>query len=486
MKNLSDTVADGCGILLEQQTSLVTDSPLSNLPKILDLFSGCGGLSQGFMAAGFGHFASIDIDQCAVSVCEANHPSFSSMHLCADIAAIGTNINSSHLSSLFLGSPPPNDLVVIGGPPCQAYSSVGRGKLNSLGEDRHHLVDHRGELFRSFLSVALELNAGCIVMENVPGSISYGGKNIPDIICGDLQRAGYISEWTILNAADYGVPQTRERVFVMAVRSDLGFNPKWPVPTHQSPESRDSYFGNARKLYESRTRNSLFYVPPPVADQASKFWVTVSEALSDLPTLRPTAADRYRSSPLNLRIPYTSAPNSEFQSLMRNSGNRTGTTAHVYRNTPRDFRTFELMRPGDNYPDAVRLAEKLLEDKCRSMRISKSGNPREYEAARRKIVPPYDATKFVDKWCRLDPDKPSRTIVAHLSVDTYSHIHPWEPRGISVREAARLQSFPDDFQFWGSTQDAFKQIGNAVPPLLAAKIAQTLAQQFKQNSPLKL
>jgi DNA (cytosine-5)-methyltransferase 1 len=120
------------------------------------------------------------------------------------------------------------------------------------------------------------------------------------------------------------------------------------------------------------------------------------------------------------------------------------------------------------------------------MRISKSGNPREYQATRRKIVPPYDATKFVDKWCRLNPNKPSRTIVAHLSVDTYSHIHPWEPRGLSVREAARLQSFPDDFQFWGSIQDAFKQIGNAVPPLLATQIAQTLAQQLKQNRPLKL
>ena len=486
MKNLSDPVVDGYDILLGQQSAHGTDSLLNNLPEVLDLFSGCGGLSQGFFAAGFGHFASIDIDPCAISVCEANHPSFVGMHKCADIATFGTNINLSCLSSLFSGKPPPKDLVVIGGPPCQAYSSVGRGKLNSLGVDRHHLVDHRGELFRSFLSVALELNAGCIIMENVPGSISYGGKNIPDLICSDLQQAGYLSEWTILNAADYGVPQTRERVFVMAVRSDLGFNPKWPLPTHRPPEARDSDFGSARKLYESRAGKSRFYVPPPLHNKASNFWVTVSEALSDLPILRPTSADCYRTRPLNLQIPYTSAPSSDFQILMRNLGNRTGTTAHVYRNTPRDFRTFELMRPGDNYPDAVRLAEQLLKDKCRSMRISKIENPREYEATRRKIVPPYDATKFVDKWCRLSPDKPSRTIVAHLSVDTYSHIHPWEPRGISVREAARLQSFPDDFQFWGSIQDAFKQIGNAVPPLLATKIAQTLAQQFKQNSPLKL
>ena len=102
---------------------------------------------------------------------------------------------------------------------------------------------------------------------------------------------------------------------------------------------------------------------------------------------------------------------------------------------------------------------------------------------KKSIVPPYDRMKFDDKWLRLDPEFPSRTVVAHLGVDTYSHIHPWEPRGISVREAARLQSFPDDFHFTGSLSDAYSQIGNAVPPLLAFHVAKALASRLSKKSP---
>lgn len=481
MKSLSDYPAETADPLTWRESDVGIGRSLRRLPQVLDLFSGCGGLSQGFLSAGFGHFASIDIDPCAIAVCEANHPSHAGLHICADVAAFSTKKSPRGVYSLFSGKPHPEDLVVIGGPPCQAYSSVGRGKLNSLGADRHHLVDRRGGLFESFISIAHALKAGCIVMENVPGSISYGGKNIPDLICRDLHQAGYVAQWTILNAADYGVPQIRERVFVIGVRSDLHFNPEWPVPTHRALEARNSTFGSARKMYESRAGKARFFVPPPPHAETAELWVTVSDALSDLPVLRCSSADRYRTNPLNLQIDYASAPTTEFQSLMRASGDQTETTAHVYRNTPRDFSTFELMKPGDNYPVAVRLAESLLDAKCRTMGISRSVHPVEYEATRRKIVPPYDTTKFLDKWCRLDPDKPSRTIVAHLGVDTYSHIHPWEPRGISVREAARLQSFPDDFQFWGSVKDAFTQIGNAVPPLLAAQIAHSLALQLRKK-----
>lgn len=485
MKSLSDYPAEGADLRKRAKRPGLGQTQRS-LPRVLDLFSGCGGLSQGFLSAGFGHFASIDIDPCAIAVCEANHPSLSGLHICADVAAFSTKQSSRDLSGLFSGMMPPEDLVVVGGPPCQAYSSVGRGKLNSLGADRHHLVDHRGRLFESFISIAGALKAGCIVMENVPGSISYGGKNIPDLICRDLQRAGYVAQWTILNAADYGVPQIRERVFVIGIRSDLRLNPQWPAPTHRPLAARDSASGSARKMYESRTGKARFFVPPPPHAEDSELWVTVSDALSDLPVLRVSSVDRYRTNPLNLQIDYASAPASSFQSLMRASGDKSGTTAHVYRNTPRDFSTFELMKPGDNYPAAVRLAESLLDAKCQAMGISERVHSVQYEATKRKIVPPYDTTKFLDKWCKLDPDKPSRTILAHLGVDTYSHIHPWEPRGISVREAARLQSFPDDFQFWGSIKDAFTQIGNAVPPLLAAQIARSLASQIRKRCSARL
>ena len=96
-------------------------------------------------------------------------------------------------------------------------------------------------------------------------------------------------------------------------------------------------------------------------------------------------------------------------------------------------------------------------------------------------MPQYDREKFENKWKRLDANKPSHTVVAHLEKDTYSHIHPWEPRGISVREAARLQSFPDDFVFNCSMSNAFRQIGNAVPPLLSLAVAKTIYDSFKEE-----
>ena len=103
-----------------------------------------------------------------------------------------------------------------------------------------------------------------------------------------------------------------------------------------------------------------------------------------------------------------------------------------------------------------------------------------YEKLYKKTVPVYDTDKFEGKWKRLDGSRPSHTLVAHLSKDTYSHIHPWEPRGISVREAARIQSFPDDFLFNCSMGEAYRQIGNAVPPLLAYGIAKAFYKTFSE------
>jgi len=103
-----------------------------------------------------------------------------------------------------------------------------------------------------------------------------------------------------------------------------------------------------------------------------------------------------------------------------------------------------------------------------------------YEKLRKELVPPYDPNKFPNKWWKLDPQMPSRTLTAHMGKDTYSHIH-WDSsqkRTVSVREAARLQSFPDSFQFAGAMNAAFRQIGNAVPPLLAEAVARSLMQDL--------
>jgi len=153
---------------------------------------------------------------------------------------------------------------------------------------------------------------------------------------------------------------------------------------------------------------------------------------------------------------------------------------------PRDYAIFERMEAGDDYPAAHRVAlslfaERVEEEAARGKLIRQGSS--DWLALRKSTVPPYDPGKFPNKWRKLDDDFPSRTLLAHLSHDSYSHIHydSAQARTISVREAARLQSFPDGFEFAGAMNAAFGQIGNAVPPLLAAAIGTRLLQQLRSE-----
>jgi DNA (cytosine-5)-methyltransferase 1 len=207
--------------------------------------------------------------------------------------------------------------------------------------------------------------------------------------------------------------------------------------------------------------------------------VTVAEAFSDLPSLFPTERSKYVNNPLNMVLPYRSSASNPFQEAMRRwyGSEKPQVTGNTFRKNVRDFPIFARMKQGDNFTDASRIADELFLLRAHQLGLSTESD--EYTKLKRQMVPIYDRENFAEKWRRLDENKPSHTVVAHLSVDTYSHIHPWEPRGISVREAARLQSFPDDFKFNCSMGDAFKQIGNAVPPLLALAVAQSVYDSFK-------
>ena len=149
---------------------------------------------------------------------------------------------------------------------------------------------------------------------------------------------------------------------------------------------------------------------------------------------------------------------------------------HVIRYLPRDYELFARMNPGDQYPQAWRHAHDMFEERLSALREAgqeiRSGS-REYEAVRRDCVPPYDVGKFPNKWRKMWPDAPARTLMAHLGKDGYSHIHydSRQARTISVREAARLQSSRMDSCFAGTMNPAFRQIGNAVPPLMAKALA---------------
>jgi len=159
---------------------------------------------------------------------------------------------------------------------------------------------------------------------------------------------------------------------------------------------------------------------------------------------------------------------------------------HVIRYLPRDYPIFARMNPGDQYPEAYQHAVAMFEEHL--TRLAKQGvkikaGSEQYEEIRASIVPPYDVGKFPNKWRKIWRDQPARTLMAHLGKDSYSHIHydSRQARTISVREAARLQSFPDGFVFCGTMNPAFRQIGNAVPPLLAKAIASHMMKTLKQS-----
>jgi DNA (cytosine-5)-methyltransferase 1 len=135
---------------------------------------------------------------------------------------------------------------------------------------------------------------------------------------------------------------------------------------------------------------------------------------------------------------------------------------------------------GDEYPAAHRVANRLFEEEARRRRISRGST--EWKRLHRAMVPPYDPGKFPNRWWKLHENGPARTLMAHIGKDTYSHIHYDSAQGrvISVREAARLQSFPDGFIFSGTMNPAFRQIGNAVPPVMGREIAKTILASLRE------
>jgi DNA (cytosine-5)-methyltransferase 1 len=157
-----------------------------------------------------------------------------------------------------------------------------------------------------------------------------------------------------------------------------------------------------------------------------------------------------------------------------------GVRDHMIRYLPRDHMLFAEMRQGAEYPEAHATAVRIAQREAKTRGIHEGSKA--YAQLYASIVPPYDVSKFPNKWWKLRPDWPVRTLMAHIGKDTYSHIH-WDAkqaRTISVREAARLQSFPDGFVFQGAMNAAFRQIGNAVPPLMAASIAVIMHDTLRQ------
>jgi len=460
-------------------------------PRALEICSGCGGLSLALRTAGIELSAHIEIDPEAAESYALNFANGRDLKgpwaqprdmqgISADglVAEIGLPASAADSFE-----------ILAAGLPCQAFARIGRSKLRSIsgGKEDAFQQDPRASLYRRFLKYVEDTQPLAIIIENVPDILNFGGHNVPEEICDHLEAAGYSTGYTLLNSAYFGVPQIRERLFIVAFARVLGEKPLFPEPTH-FVELPSGYQGTRRVALKHVDQTSGRFHQLHEPSNTLKPAVGTRAALADLPRITEHVNDPrvIRRRKLTDKLPYRESKKgpSEYARLMRTwdgFGSEAGTDGHLVRLTPRDFPIFEAMKLGADYPQARKLAEEMFEQALRRKRMTGiHKNSAAYRDLRAEIVPPYDPEKFPNKWWKLDPAKPSRTLTAHMGKDTYSHIHydSQQSRTISVREAARLQSFPDGFVFAGAMNAAFRQIGNAVPPLLGLPVARVVREQL--------
>ena len=376
-------------------------------PEFIDLFCGAGGFTWGWVRAGFVPRAAIDHDSAALRTHEVNfgHTHCRSLH--KDLGDAGPE----DLAAL-LSIKPRRLSVVVGGPPCQGWSRVGRGKIRSLGEAGRDLIaDPRNALYRRFIELVSFLQPRVCVMENVPGMLSIEKRNIADVVKANFEEAGYHCTYSLVNARWFGVPQDRQRLIFIGTRQGDGPPVDAACLREFSTEFRRKHLGISREM-------------------------TVADAIRDIPWIM----DGSHEDPVLYRR--AAGRPSRYAEIMREGSNGL-LTDHVCRShNAQDVEAFAFMKEGMQYYEL----------------------PDRFKRYRDDIFP--------DKYKKLVWNRPAWTVTAHLSKDCYTHIHPRQARTISVREAARLQSFPDGFRFFGNMGERFRQIGNAVPPLMAWGIAE--------------
>lgn len=458
-------------------------------PRALEICSGCGGLSLGLKEAGFDLTAHVEIDAQAAASYALN---FGKDRKADDPWALPRDMETCSAgqltSELGLGAASGAFDLLAAGLPCQAFARIGRSKLREVsgGNDDAFRKDPRAALYRRFLQYVEDTQPLIILIENVPDILNFGAHNVPEEICETLEAHGYRTGYTLMNAAWHGVPQFRERLFIVALADVLDQDVTFPAPIRFAELPR-GYEGSRSVALKHVDRNSGRFHEIQVPEDTLPRAVGTKEALEDLPLIHEHARDPQviKKRKLAELLPYRNVLMSDYAVRMRQwkgFGTKDGSDGHLVRLTPRDFPIFARMKHGADYPQARAVAEELFEEAMIEAGMTRRAQrSRAYAELRASIVPPYDPDKFPNKWWKLDPARPSRTLTAHMGKDTYSHIHydHKQRRTVSVREAARLQSFPDGFRFAGAMNAAFRQIGNAVPPLLGFAVAKVLRRQLK-------
>src|SRR5262245_17159071 len=239
-------------------------------PRTLDLLAGCGGLSLGFHAAGFSVSAAIEIDPIAAKSHARNFFHDDPSH--AKARDITTFAPADLVREYHLGKNLSSCIdVIVGGPPCQAFARVGRAKLREVDEHPHAFKhDARGNLYLRYLHYVQEFQPLALLIENVPDMMNYGGHNIAEEVCEVLEGLGYVAKYSLLNSAYYGVPQMRERMFLVAYRKELGAEVHFPFPSHHL-ELPVGYQGSksvalkaVRHMRAQRLSSATWAIPTPL------------------------------------------------------------------------------------------------------------------------------------------------------------------------------------------------------------------------------
>ncbi|MBU1289957.1 DNA cytosine methyltransferase [Patescibacteria group bacterium] len=370
---------------------------MSKKIKIIDLFSGVGGLSYGF--ARDDNFEIVAANEILENMAKAyllNHPGVKVY--VDDIKNFNAKIIKGDLR-IKTGKID----IIVGGPPCQAYSTVGKRLIN----------DSRGKLFQEYYRVLKEFNPKFFLFENVKGLLSMQGGELLKTIMSLFESLGYETQYKVLNAADYGAPQIRERVIIIGSKLKTKF--QYPKPTH----------------YDSKEKQSLF-------NDNLLPYLTLEDAISDLPFIK--AGEEI--------FEYISEPKNDFQKIMRENVQEKLMDHNAPKNNERLIKIMELLPDGGTPEDL----------------------PKELRPT----------SGFKNTYCRLWWKRPSTTITRNLGTPSSSRcIHPKAPRPLTTREGARIQCFPDDYQFYGSRGDRNLQIGNAVPTFLSVALAKSILNNFQ-------
>lgn len=389
---------------------------LSKRPIGVDLFSGAGGMSLGFEQAGFDVLASVEIDPVHCATHKFNFPY--SKVICNDIAKVtaeeireSSDIGDSEIA------------VVFGGLPCQGFSAIGKQDVD----------DPRNRLAQHFVKLVIDLEAKFFVIENVRGLTFKKNKQVLDNIINTFRGKGYeVLTHQILNAARYGVPQNRERLFLLGCRKDLVL-PEYPTATSY-PLASSGELPNLRQ-------NEVIALP---------FCPNVIEAIGDLLIL-----ERYQELLKRDWIEAEYGDPSEYSSLLRSL--KADDNDYSYKRRYNSNLLTSNLRPNHSKDSAERFAKVLP-------------GTREAKSRFHKLHPQ-----------GISPTLRAGTARNHGSYTAARPIHPSLPRCITVREAARLHSYPDWFRFHVTNWHGLRQVGNSVPPLLAKAVASEVMNKLEMQ-----